>query len=494
MLSKPKHLHIGVALLLYYHNFISSRKIPMQSDVSFQRLKQFPRLMWILLFGAFITRGSYYMVWPFLAVILYQKFAISATEVGLILSSAALVSVFIGFIGGALSDHFGRHQLMFASGILYVVSFSMLAQAESLTGYIVVITLCSIAKAIWEPPTSALIGDIVPNIKTRELAMQMRYFVVNVGAALGPMLGVWFGFIGQQSSFYITAACFAFLLVLLKWGFASHGKIALAQVKVVKNSLEPEDSLEPNNSLKLADSLEPNNSPELTNSLEPNNNPKSKKAAQSKTSQLSQTIAILKQDRVLQCLIIANILCMFIYSQMDTSLIQYLTRAKVPDLLSLISSMIVTNSLVIICFQFVLLRMMSTFSIVKRIQIGLVILICSQVWLALNSLTFFWGWIGAVVVMSFAEAILFPTMNVHIDRLAPTHLRGAYFGAASFYSLGFALAPLGGGLILDTLGGQYLFFIGALLSLVVIYLYSLIDKLPRPDFQAEGPSDKKISV
>ncbi len=43
----------------------------MQSDVSVARVKQFPVLMWILLFGAFITRGSFYMVWPFLAVILY---------------------------------------------------------------------------------------------------------------------------------------------------------------------------------------------------------------------------------------------------------------------------------------------------------------------------------------------------------------------------------------------------------------------------------------
>jgi len=54
----------------------------MSSDVSFAQVKQFPPLMWILLFGSFITRGSFYMVWPFLAVILYEKFGLSATEVG----------------------------------------------------------------------------------------------------------------------------------------------------------------------------------------------------------------------------------------------------------------------------------------------------------------------------------------------------------------------------------------------------------------------------
>ena len=426
----------------------------MQSDVSFKRLKQFPQLMWILLFGAFITRGSYYMVWPFLAVILYEIFSLSATEVGLILSAAALVAVFVGFIGGALSDKFGRHQLMYASGILYVISFSLLAEVDSISGYVVVITLCSIATAIWQPPTSALIGDIIPDAKTRELAMQARYFMVNVGSAIGPMIGVRFGLTGEQSSFYITAVAFAFLLVLLVWGFKGENK---RQKKLALTINEKEQT-------EIGDRL-PQSTP-----------------SESQPTKLSHTLKILIQDKVLQCLIAANILCMFIYGQMDTSLIQYLNRAQVPNLLTLISSMIFTNALVIISSQFILLRLMAQLTLVNRIQVGLVLLALSQLWLAVNPLTFYWGWIGAIIVMSLAEAILFPTMNVHIDRLAPAHLRGAYFGAASFYSLGFALAPLGGGLVLDTLGGFWLFIISAALCAVVIYLYSIIESLPRPDF------------
>jgi MFS family permease len=410
----------------------------MKSDVSIKRLNDFPRLLWILLFGAFITRGSFYMVWPFLSVILYQKFALSATEVGLILSVAALVSVFIGFIGGTLSDRFGRHQLMYGSGILYVVSFSLLAQAQALTTYIVVITLCSIAKAMWEPPTSALIGDIVPDSKTRELAMQVRYFLINVGAALGPMLGVWYGFTGQQSSFYITAGAFALLLLLLTWGFNSHGRIQTG-----------------------ADS-------------------RSNNGEKFSSHGFKQTLMILKQDKVLQCLILANMLCLYIYAQMDTSLIQYLTRAEVPELITLISSIILTNSVVIICCQFLLLKIMAGLALISRIQIALVFLTLSQLWLALNPINFYWGWIGAIALMSLAEAVLFPSMNVHIDRIAPPHLRGAYFGAASFYSLGFALAPLGGGMLLDSFGGPWIFFMGAGLCLVVIYLYRVIDKMSPP--------------
>ncbi|MBW8183915.1 MFS transporter [Shewanella nanhaiensis] len=421
----------------------------MNSDVSLSRFKQFPRLMWIFLFGSFITRGSYYMVWPFLAVILYERFALSATQVGLILSSAAIISVFTSFIGSSLSDRIGRHQLMYLTGVLYIISFSLLAEVDTVSGYVVVMTLCSIATSLWRPLTSAAIGDIITDPKTRELAMQSLYFIVNVGCAVGPLLGVWLGLTGEQSSFYITAVAFALLLVLLYWGFKDQTRD--------KSKTESSDSQKTQRT-----NIKKTKAPVVTRKI---------------------MMTILLEDKLLQCLILANVLCMFIYAQMDSSLIQYLTRSEAPNLLELISAMIFTNALVIISTQFLLLKMMARHSLIKRIQFGLLLLIVSQVWLAINPIDLFWGWIGAVIVMSLAETILFPTMNVHIDRLAPDHLRGAYFGAASFYEFGFAFAPLGGGIILDHFGGYWLFMTGAALSVFVIYLYSILERLPRPDFE-----------
>lgn len=462
----------------------------MHSDVSLQRFKQFPRLMWIFLFGSFITRGSYYMVWPFLAVILYEKFALSATEVGMVLSSAAIISVFTSFVGSSLSDRIGRHKLMYLTGILYIISFSLLAEANSVEGYVVVMTLCSMATSLWRPLTSAAIGDIIADPKTRELAMQSLYFIVNVGCAVGPMLGVWLGLTGKQSSFYLTAVAFAVLLIMLYWGFNHQTRqdAALAAGASSNDNLSGGTSgTESDGASECAcdcvngcvNDIKSDGVNRGVNGVLSDIETSTKKAAAVSRKQI---IAILLQDKLLQCLIFANILCMFIYAQMDSSLIQYLTRAGAPDLLTLISGMIFTNAMVIISTQFLLLKLMARFPLVKRIQIGLLLLICSQVWLAFNPLDLFWGWIGAIVVMSVAETILFPTMNVHIDRLAPDHLRGAYFGAASFYDLGFALAPLGGGIILDHFGGQWLFLTGAALSVLVIYLYSILDKLPRPDF------------
>ncbi|WP_444995391.1 MDR family MFS transporter [Aliikangiella sp. IMCC44359] len=440
---------VGVEVFYWNNN--------MHSDVSIARVKQFPELMWILLFGAFITRGSYYMVWPFLSVILYNKFGISATAIGTLLTLAALTSVLVGFIGGTLSDRFGRKKIMYFSGVLYIFSFSLLANINSILGYAVVITLCSIATEIWRPATSALIGDIIKETQTRELAMQSLYFMVNVGSAIGPMIGLWLGLTGEPHSFYITAIAFALLLVLLIFGF---------RTLPVKSS----KTITPKTVIPKTIKLE-----ETDSSVE-----KDAHQTQPKKSQFSDTIKLLLKDHLLQCLILANILCMFIYGQMDSTLIQYLTRAETPKLLELISSMILTNALVIISSQFILLKLMAKIPLVKRIQIGLGLLTISQAWMATNPVDLFWGWIGAIIIMSLAETILFPTMNVHIDRLAPEHLRGAYFGATSFYSLGFALAPLGGGLILDYLSGPWVYITCTLLCIIVIYLYSILEKFERP--------------
>ena len=420
----------------------------MKSDISLQRLQQFPPLMWVLLFGSFITRGSYYMVWPFLTVILYEKFSLTATEVGGILSLAAVLSVFVSFVGSSLSDKFGRKPMIFATGLLYIVSFSLLAEADSVAAFTAVITLCSIATSLWRPLSSALVSDILPQAESRELAMQALYFAVNLGCAVGPLIGIWLGLTGEQSSFRITVVAFAVLLVLLMLAF-KHQEKGQSQ-----------------SSLRF----------------EPSAGRQQQKAHHSSTE---NSLSILCKDRLLQCLIVANMLCLFIYAQMDSSLIQYLTRAQVPDLLNLISAMLVTNAVVIICCQFVLLKMMASYGLLTRIRIGLVILMLSQLCFAFNPLDFFIGWIGAVIIISLAETILFPSMNVHIDRIAPEQYKGAYFGATAFYDLGFALAPVGGGVILDLYNGTWLFVLCAGLAVAVFALYHVMDNVSRPRFITE---------
>ncbi len=193
-----------------------------------------------------------------------------------------------------------------------------------------------------------------------------------------------------------------------------------------------------------------------------------------------QTLFLLKKDQLFLLVIVANILVTFIYAHCDSSLIQYLTRAEVPELVALISAMIILNSSVIVLFQFPLLRLMAGWPVVSRIYVGLLLLAASQLGFALNPPQWFWGWIAAVFVLSLGEAILFANMNVHLDQLAPASLRGSYFGAASLYAIGYSLSPVLGGVILDLWGGPALFAISFSLCLAVFISYRHSGKLQAP--------------
>jgi MFS family permease len=295
-------------------------------------------------------------------------------------------------------------------------------------------TFCSIGRAVWEPPASALIGDLVRDKQSRELALQFRYFLINVGAALGPIIGVWAGLSAQQFTFGLTALSYLLVCLAFLWGFAhtETGRLAHRRRDMSAN--------------------------------------------------FRGTLAALRKDHVFLVVIVANVLTLFIYAHMDSSLVQYLTRANAPNLVKLISSVILVNALTIVLFQFPLLRLMRKIEIKGRIVIGLGVLAAGQVWFALNPVHWFAGWMGATFVVSLAEAVLFPTMSVQIDRLAPDHLRGSYFGASSFYSLGWSAAPLVGGIVIEWWSGPALYWLMFGLCGLVFLLYQLTERLSRPQW------------
>ncbi|WP_417357603.1 MFS transporter [Gallaecimonas pentaromativorans] len=401
----------------------------MDSPLSLQRLKTFPLLVWITLWGTFVSRGTFFMVWPFLAVLLHQDFGLNPLQIGLILSLAAVAGSILGFYVSALSDRFGRKAVLYCAGLLNALAFGVLAGAHSITGYVLGIMLTSVGRATFEPAAQALMGDQLPDAKSRELALQLRYFLINLGGALGPLLGVWAGLTAQQSTFYLTSASYVLLVALLAWAFG--------------RGYRREDT-------SLA------------------------------RQGFGQTLSLLRQDHSFLLLILANILLMFVFAHIDSSLIQYLTLAQVPKLIELISMLILVNAVTVMVLQFPLLKMMARMPVAKRMQIGLVLMGAAQLWYAFNPMSAYWGWIGATLVLSLGEVILFPNINVQIDSMAPPRLRGAYFGAGNLFSIGWSMAPLVGGWMLEHYSGRALYLAMAACTLLVMVLYVLASRLPRP--------------
>src|SRR5690606_7485557 len=107
----------------------------------------------------------------------------------------------------------------------------------------------------------------------------------------------------------------------------------------------------------------------------------------------------------------------------------------------------------IVVFQFPLLKLTAGISPFLRAMIGVALFAAGFLGFSLTPVEPPFPLLVAMFIMSLGEAILFPTMNIIIDRLAVPEMKGSYFGAFSFSVFGFALAPLVGGGLLYWFGG-----------------------------------------
>ncbi len=63
----------------------------------FAAVRHFNKTIWLIIFATFASRFVLFMVWPFLAILLYQKFGLNEFQIGMFLAGSAAVGVFFGF-------------------------------------------------------------------------------------------------------------------------------------------------------------------------------------------------------------------------------------------------------------------------------------------------------------------------------------------------------------------------------------------------------------
>ncbi|WP_243603960.1 MFS transporter [Pseudomonas aeruginosa] len=128
---------------------------------SVQRFRALPTEIHVMLVGTLLTRGAYFMVWPFLALLLWREFRLSASAIGLLLALATVCGALSGIYTGWLSDRFGRKRLIFFGTSLSGLSFVLLGFSGQPLSYGLAISGVSIGCALLESSCKALIGDRV---------------------------------------------------------------------------------------------------------------------------------------------------------------------------------------------------------------------------------------------------------------------------------------------------------------------------------------------
>lgn len=397
-----------------------------QSLFQWQRVKRFNLPVWTVLIGVLIARTSYFMAWPFLVVFLYQDYGASALEVGGMLAASAFIGSTTGLYSGYLSDKFGRKWLMVIGCVIAFFAYSGIALASEIWHFYVLILFTGLMHPLIDGPAKAVIGDSLADLKDRELALNARYFLLNIGGAVGPLVGVTLALADPQSLFLITG--FTHLIYALWILFGIERK-------------------------QHAVSKEPAQSSVLPN--------------------FRQTLKVISQDTIFVLLLFANLLLMFVYAQLESSVPQVIVRSGIEDAAKLIAMLMVVNTVTIVVLQFPLLKVMEKLGLFTRTRIGMVLIAAGQIGFIISPNDSALGWAIACFIISIGEVITFPTINVQIDRLAPAHLRGSYFGATALYTLGFAIGPLVGGAMIEWFGASWLFALCFVACISMMWLYHI---------------------
>ncbi|EKO3917692.1 MFS transporter [Vibrio fluvialis] len=401
-----------------------------ESLFEWQRIQRFNFSVWTVLAGTLFARTSFFMAWPFLIVFLYQDYGATAVEVGTMLASSAVVGAVTGLYSGYLSDKFGRKWVMVAGALAASVAYTGIGMANQIWHFYVLIILAGLMRPMIEAPAKAVLGDNLSNLKDRELAMNIRYFLLNLGGAIGPLIGITLGLAHPQVLFIATGITY---LIYALW--------LLMAIERKGHHVKPDTSLLPN---------------------------------------FARTLRVISKDSIFVKMMIANFIMMFVYAQMESSIPQVIVRSSVSDAAQLVASLVLVNTLTIIIFQFPTLKWLEHVPLFVRTRIGMVLMMLAQVGFLFTPTDWPYGWYIAGFILSMGEVISFPTLNVQIDRMAPAHLRGSYFGAAALYSLGFAIAPLVGGVVIESLNPSWLFGVCIVLCLGMIWLYWLAEHQEDP--------------
>jgi MFS family permease len=381
---------------------------------------EFHPIVWVLLIGTILSRGSAFMTLPFLSIYLSRHLNLPPEIIGLTVGISPLMGTVGGFIGGHLSDRFGRKKVMQIA--LFAISFVYFGFtiAKSQGWFILLNALNGLCNSFFEPTSQALMADVTEK-KNRMKAYSLRYTAINIGASVGPLLGAFLATTSAKMSFAITGSIYLIYAFILLF-FMQKLKIS------------------------------------------PSNQ------SDKKSVSFSAALKIFINDKALLNLVLGVILVNIGYVQIDSNLPQFL-QTNLENGVVIFSVLLTINAVMVVVLQMPISHLAEKFKPMQVMIVG-----ASLMALGLICCSLINGWLLAIlsiIILTFGEILIFPSNSMLIDQLAPDHLRGTYFGAGQFRKIGNFLGPVFGGYLLSNYHGQIMFWVISLVVLGSIVFFNI---------------------
>jgi len=373
-----------------------------------------------LLLGTVLARLASSMSMPFLAIYLAKHTDVGAVMIGLIIGAGSLAGTAGGFVGGTLSDLFGRRRILLGALFGWGIVFLGFAVAKSILLFFLLSLLNGLCRSFYEPVSQALMADLTEKEK-RFKVFSLRYLAINIGVAVGPLLGALFAAMDSSLPFYLTG------IIYLLYAFSLYVLLNRFGIRKIEGETKAVNTF-------------------------------------------ASVWNVVRRDIVLRYYLLGGVVTAIGYSQMTVTLSQYV-GGKFVDGVALFAAMMSVNAVTVVALQVPFTKWADKLKPLTVLTIGVVFYALGNVGFGLSN-----GWamfILSMIVFTFGEMLTFPAGNLLTDRIAPDGMRGAYYGAQSFSSLGYFLGPWIGGMLLSGYNGTVLFLTMAVVSVGAIAFYAL---------------------
>lgn len=382
---------------------------------------RYDRAIWIRVIGTILTTLTGFAIRPFLALYLYNKTG-NLFDIGIILGLAPLMGVLANIWGGGLADKYGRKPLMVWSLLFQGVSMLGYIFAVSPLHFALVSVLNGVASSFYFPAANAQIADIVP-IGQRSEVFALMHTALNVGAALGPLLGLFMISINQSLTFLASA------ITLIIYG--------LLVMALIPETLH----------YKV---LSPDRGPvaEVDVTINP------------------ERISYKGHKFLFQFTLLA-IPITLLYAVVESIFPLYL-QANFTNYLTIFASLVTVNGILVVLIAVWLAKKTEKLHTPSVLLVGYILFACVGAgyglgtWTKVIPLLF-----AAEVIFTIAECLTFPNQSKLLSVIAPDHMRARYFSIFSMnWGLSKSLGPILGVMVFAHLGGLWLFLSLSCLLLV----------------------------
>jgi MFS family permease len=398
---------------------------------------EYPRAFWVYNIIVFIDRLGGFMLYPFFALYLTQKFDIGMSTVGILFAVFSITGMVGSALGGALADRMGRKTVIIFSLVLSSLSALGMGFAPSLESFIAVIVIVGTLSSIGHPAHEAVVADLLPQNKRAEGYGIIRV-VFNVAVIIAPPIA---GLLIANS--YLTL-------------FLVDAVISLISAAIVLFAL-------------------------------PETKPQAQ--AHAKPETMKQTFAgygRVFKDTPFLAFIGVTVMMTLVYMNMNSTLGVYLRdQHGLPELRY--GWLLSINAIIVVLFQFWVTRRLEKYRPMLMMAAGS--LLYAVGFAMYGFVPTFALFIVAMIIITIGEMVVSPFQQSVVASFAPEHMRGRYMAVSGLsWSISFTVGPYFAGLLLDSSNPSLLWAFCGLIGILATLGFVALNKIQHASAPAIEPA------